>query len=113
MAWGAGVVALWALLRGLRGLLGPDDRPLALGVAVCVIVLAAVLPAARGRDRLRAEQLGARKAVQFFGAAGALLLAVYLGAGVVVAAALGAVAAALVPLAWPPPRGRTSADRRG
>lgn len=108
VAWGAGLVALFALLRGLRGLLGPDDRPLALGVAITVVLVAALVPPVLGRDRGRVTppEQGARKAVQFFGAAGVLLLVVLLGGGVMVAGGLGLVVAALVPLVRPTSRGR-------
>ena len=39
VAWGAGLLALFALLRALRRLVDPADRPLALVVAVAVVVL--------------------------------------------------------------------------
>ena len=105
MAWGAGLVALFALMRALRGLVGAEDRPLALVVGVGVIVVAALVPPALGRagTRVPSGQRGARKAVQFFGAAAVSILAVYLGLGLVVAAVLGAGAAVLVPLVWPAP----------
>ncbi|QFG68274.1 hypothetical protein [Ornithinimicrobium pratense] len=105
VAWGAGLLALFALLRALRRLVEADDRPLALVVAVGVIVVAGLVPPALGSAaaRVASEQLAARKAVQFFGAAGVSILAVYLGLGVVVAAVLGIGAAVLVPLIWPAP----------
>lgn len=105
MAWGAGLFALFALLRAMRGLVGTDDRPLALAVGVGVIVVAALVPPVLGRAgaRVPSGQLGARKAVQFFGAAGVSILAVYLGLGLVAAAVLGVGAVLLVPLVWPAP----------
>lgn len=112
VAWGAGALALFALLRALRRLVPADERPLALLVAIVVVVVVAALPSALGRARGRvpSEQAGARKAVQFFGAAGVTMLVVYLGTGVVVAAALGVGAAALVPLVWPDPGEQPRAD---
>lgn len=108
VAWGAGLVALFALLRGLRRLVEADDRPLALAVAVALVLLVAVVPPALGdaRDRVTPDQAGGRKGVQFFGAAGVTLLAVFLGSGVVVGAVLGFGAAVLVPLLWPAPQDR-------
>lgn len=103
-AWLAGLVALFALLRGLRRMHDPAEGPLVLGLALAVVVVTGLLPAASGRDRLPAAQLAVRKAVQFFAAAGVLLLAVYLGAGIVPAALLGLGAAALVPLLSPSAR---------
>ena len=104
VAWVASLVALFALLRALRRLVEVEDRPLALGVAVCVVIVAALLPPARGR--VTAEQAGWRTALQVGLAAAVTAAAALAGAGVVAAGALGIVAAALVPLAWPAPRQR-------
>ncbi|WP_131104257.1 hypothetical protein [Ornithinimicrobium sufpigmenti] len=105
VAWGAGLLALFALLRALRRLVPADDRPLALAAAVAVVVVVALVPPVLGRAgrRVPSEQLGVRKAVQFFGAAGVSILAVYLGVGVLVGAVLGVAAAVAVPLLWPAP----------
>ncbi|WP_143553784.1 hypothetical protein [Serinicoccus sp. CNJ-927] len=104
MGWFAAVISLWALLRALRRLVEPDDRPVALAVAVVVILVAALIPPARGSGRVTAEQAGWRKVVQLFLAAGVTALAALVGAGVLVAGVLGVVTAAVVPLAWPAPR---------
>ncbi|WP_299518856.1 hypothetical protein [uncultured Serinicoccus sp.] len=102
VAWVAALVALFALLRALRRLLEPEDRPLALVVAVVVVAAAALMPPARGH--VTAEQAGWRTALQVFLAAAVTALGALAGLGVVVAGGLGIAAAAVVPLAWPAPR---------
>ena len=79
-------------------------RPVALVVAVVVVVAAGLVPATRGRGRGTAEQAGWRKTAQFFGASAVTALAVLLGVGVVLAGVVGVAAAAVVPLVWPAPQ---------
>lgn len=104
LAWGAVLIALFGLMRGLRGLVDPDDRPTALVAAGVVLVGATLLPTRfGGRTDPAPDQAGTRKAAQVFGAAGVTLLATFLGVAVVVAAVLGVVAAAAVAVLWPAP----------
>ncbi|KUG53360.1 hypothetical protein AVL62_00720 [Serinicoccus chungangensis] len=103
-AWVAALVALFALLRALRRLVEPEDRPVALVVAVVVVAAATLIPPARGPGRVSVEQAGWRTVLQVFLAAAVTALAALAGLDVVVAGALGIAAAAAVPLAWPAPR---------
>ncbi len=104
MAWVAALLALFALLRALRRVVETDQRPLALLVSVAVVALAAALPTTLGQGRATAEQAGWRKGLQLLAAAAVTALAALLGAGVVLAGALGVAAAAAMPLVWPRPR---------
>lgn len=98
-AWMAGLLALFGLLRALRRMADADQGQLALGVAVAVVVAAALLPVSlRPADT---DQVGARKAAQFLAAGMVTALAVLLGAGLLVAGGLGVLAALLVALVWP------------
>jgi hypothetical protein len=104
VAWGAALVSLFVLLRGLRRLVEADDRPVALVVAVVVVVAAGLVPSTLGRGPAEPEQAGWRKTAQFFGASATTALAVLLGADVVLAGVIGVAAAAVVPLVWPAPQ---------
>ena len=100
VAWVAAVVSLFGLLRALRRLVEPDERPVALLVAVSVVAAAALMPSRLGRSRGPAEKAAWRKALQFFAACACTALTALLGAHVVLAGALGVAAAAVVPVAW-------------
>ncbi|MGC5585402.1 hypothetical protein ACQE98_12845 [Ornithinimicrobium sp. W1679] len=104
VAWVAALISLFALLRGLRGLVEVDDRPVALVVAVVVVAVTGLVPSTLGRGQVLPEQAGWRKTLQFFGASAATVLAVLLGVDVVLAGVVGVAAAAVVPLAWRAPQ---------
>lgn len=103
VAWIAAALTIFALLRALRRLVDAHERPVALLVAVVVVLVAAAVPETLGRGRPTVEQAGRRKAGQLLAAGIGTAVGTYLGAGLVVAAVLGVVAAVLVAALWPRP----------
>ena len=103
VAWIVALVTLFALLRALRQLVDADERPVALLVAVVVVLVAAAVPVTLGRGRPTVEEAGRRKAGQLLTAGIGTAAGTYLGTGLVVAAVLGIVAAVLVAALWPRP----------
>lgn len=99
VAWVAALIALFALLRALRRLVEVDERPVALVVAVLVVVTVALVPTRLGRGRVPTEQAGWRKALQFLAAGAVTALTTLLGGGVILAGAFGVLAAATVAVA--------------
>lgn len=107
VAWVAALISLFALLRALRRLVEVDERPVALVVAFFVVITVALVPTSLGRGEVPAEQAGWRKALQFLAAGAGTALATLAGGGVMLAGAVGVVAAATVPVAWPAPKKST------
>lgn len=103
VAWAAALIFLFALLRALRRLVEVDERPVALVMAACVVATAALVPTSLGRGQVPADQAGWREALQLLAAGAVTALAALLGGGVVLAGAVGVVAAATAPVAWPAP----------
>lgn len=107
VAWVAALVSLFALLRALRRFVEVDERPVAVVVAVFVVATVALVPTSLGRGQVSGEQAGWRKVLQFLAAGAVTALATLLGGGVILAGALGVLAAATVPVAWPAPERST------
>lgn len=107
VAWVAALISLFALQRALRRLVEVDERPVALVTAVFVLATVALVPTSLGRGQVPAEQAGWRKALQFLAAGAVTALATLLDGGVILAGALGVLAAATVAVAWPAPKKST------
>lgn len=101
MAWLAGLLALFGLLRSWRRIVPADDRPEALLPALAVVLVAALVPVSFRGESLGSGAAGVRKAVQFFGAAMTAGVTALLGADAVLAAVAGMAVALVVPLLWP------------
>lgn len=96
----AALLVAFALARALGRMLPQEERMVGWLAAVGVVLVAVLLPVTL-RGQVPRGEAGGRKALQVLTAGLATVVPAFLGVGVVLSAALGAVAAVVFALAWP------------